>query len=590
MHRLFQTVYILLFIGFLSPLAHGQVDSTYYKLNQQLSEARKEKNFIKLGKAYYLLGLYEEKNFTKADNSFEYFTNAKQYFDVNQDTLMSKTVDLAIANRYQKSGLYQEAIDLYDECIKYFSQNDRDTIHLAKVYYDLSHVYHEKGDVEKRMECLNKAEKLNAKAPYPYLKYDILLERIKSYESLNEIDSAIYIVNSIIEESLAADYLGGVSQGYYEMARLEKTRSNYSKALAAAKKSKDYLIYTPYDTHRRNLLRLLADLYNYTNNHSQAYFYENQYSVLNDSILTKEKIQSSNNLTLKYQLNEKNSDIKLLEIEKNYAENRNNQQRRMLYLLSAGLFLLLLLIYFIVNFYRQKMKSEDIIRQQDEKINVQRLKELEDQYQINNLQSMIEGQEIERERIARDLHDSLGGLLSAVKLQFDSVQTKNEEIGELKEYTTANKMLDLAVEEVRSISQNLQPGSLSRMGLIPALRDLFNRFDGDTYPDVDFQTYDVPEKIDNMIALSIYRIIQELYYNTIKHAQATEVLLQINRDGDELIIQFEDDGIGYDPENLKRKGMGLENIRSRIQYLKGDMEVDAMPDEGTSVLLNLRYK
>ena len=207
------------------------------------------------------------------------------------------------------------------------------------------------------------------------------------------------------------------------------------------------------------------------------------------------------------------------------------------------------------------------------------------------MQSMLEGQEIERERIAKDLHDSLGGLLSTIKLQFDSVKTKVEPVTELSEYKSANKMLDTAVAEVRSISQNLQPGALVKLGLIAALKDLFNRFDDEHYPDIDFQYYNLPEKIDTMVSLSIYRIIQELLHNTIKHAKANEILIQLNKEDDELVIQYEDDGKGFDIVNLQRKGMGLENIKSRVNYLKGEISFDAKEGEGTSVLIqHIKYK
>ena len=261
-----------------------------------------------------------------------------------------------------------------------------------------------------------------------------------------------------------------------------------------------------------------------------------------------------------------------------------------MYILTAGLLLLLALLYYIINFYRQKLLADEIINGQKQEIAQQKIRELEDNIKISSMQSMLEGQEIERERISKDLHDSLGGLLSTIKLQFDSVKAKVDTVNNLKEYRSANKMLDTAVEEVRSISQNLQPGSLMKLGLIPALKDMFNRFDEDIYPEIDFQVYDIPEKLPNMIALSIYRVIQELLHNTIKHAEANEVLIQINKENDELVIQFEDDGKGFDIDNLKRKGMGLENIRSRINYLKGQINFDSKLGEGTSVLIHVRYK
>ena len=101
---------------------------------------------------------------------------------------------------------------------------------------------------------------------------------------------------------------------------------------------------------------------------------------------------------------------------------------------------------------------------------------------------------------------------------------------------------------------------------------------------------EMPDKIDKMISLSVYRIIQELLNNSLKHAQATEILIQINTEDNELVIQYEDDGIGFDQNNLKRKGMGLENIKSRVNYMQGSLIMDSEQDEGMSVLIRIKYQ
>jgi len=200
---------------------------------------------------------------------------------------------------------------------------------------------------------------------------------------------------------------------------------------------------------------------------------------------------------------------------------------------------------------------------------------------------MINGEERERERIAKDLHDSLGGLLSTVKLQFDNFKAKINGHHHIEQYTKASNLLDDAVEEVRSISRNLQPTALKRLGLVPAIKDLINRFDDPDMPEIYFQTYDVASDINELTALSIYRVVQELLTNSLKYAQAKEILLQLNGENDELYLQYEDDGIGFDVDNPPKKGMGLDNIFSRINYLKGQIQMDSKPGEGISVIARI---
>ena len=161
---------------------------------------------------------------------------------------------------------------------------------------------------------------------------------------------------------------------------------------------------------------------------------------------------------MKYGTKDIKSNIELLKIEKEYADKRNQIQRRTLYILVFGLLLLMLSIYFIIKFYSDRIKSTRIITEQKEEINQQKIRELEDNIKMSSMRSVIEGQEIERERIAKDLHDSLGGLLSTIKLQFDNVRSKRNDLSDMKEYNQAHKLLDTAVDEVRTISRNLQPG------------------------------------------------------------------------------------------------------------------------------------
>ena len=214
---------------------------------------------------------------------------------------------------------------------------------------------------------------------------------------------------------------------------------------------------------------------------------------------------------------------------------------------------------------------------------------LEDELQINSMQSMIAGQEVERERIAKDLHDSLGGLLSTIKLQVERIRLGEGGAGRSPEVNKATDLLDVAVSEVRTISQDLQPGALKRLGLVPAINDLVNRYQSSSGPEISFQHYGIPTVLDQNLALSIYRIVQEILNNAIKHAEASEIFVQLNREEDSIVIHIEDDGKGFDPDK-KYESMGLENIRSRVNYLRGSLEIDSREGIGTSFIIHISTK
>ncbi len=579
-----------IFFGLMTLSLFGQSPpdkSTKYKqLNKNLTEAQKANNREMLAQAYYDLAKFEEENFDKSGNALRYYTYAQQYYNLLKDSTMLCLTSRAIGNLYLKSGFYSEALDALSSALDY-AIKIKDEKSETKILFDISKVYQEKGDVEKELNYLTKAMHLNEKLKDTILQIKFLLRKAHSYQQLNEKDSALIVTMKAIKLSDMIKNKSSMSQALFVLGNFNFEMGNFKKAIKYFSDAEHFTTQKPYNNHRKNIYKKLAECYEAQRDYEKAYLYTKRYASLNDSILNMSRIESINSNAVKYETREREREIAMLEIKNKMAEKKNTEKTVFTYILLGGLVLLLGFVYFLITFFRTKIETEHIINEQKQKIHLQKIRELEDNIKISSMQSMIEGQEVERERISKDLHDSLGGLLSTIKLQFDSVQSKVKEVSKLKEYKSANKMIDHAVNEVRTISRNLQPGALTRLGLIPAINDLVNRFESDAYPDIDFQHYDVPDNLPTMVSLSIYRIIQELLHNAIKHAHASEILIQINSEGDEILIQFEDDGIGYDPNNVRSGGMGLENIKSRIDYLKGQISVNSNKGEGTSTMIRL---
>ncbi len=582
------TIYICLVI-----VASGQFNKdsiySYRDLNKILELARANNDQKTLAEVYIKLADYEGDVFAEYEKSFEYYKRALDYFKINRDTNGVYETNFAIAKRYTDAGFYEESINILQNLAGIYI-NKNYSSKLANVYFELNKAYKFKGDNEKSIDYLKKAATLNSSLNDTSLLIKILFDKIQTFEASFELDSALITAYQVF--NLSTDMINKemAAKSLFHIGYVNKMQKDYPKAIKYLSKSELILPYQPFSDLRKFIYKEMSEVYTLTGNDYQGYQYLLKYSQLNDSILNKNRLETFTNLALKYGTKEKQSSIELLRIEKQYAEERNKSQRRTLYILAIGLFIVTLSIYFIIKFYNQRITTTRIITEQKEEINQQKIRELEDNMQMSSMRSVIEGQETERERIAKDLHDSLGGLLSTIKLQFDNVRTKREDLNDLKEYNQAQKLLDTAVEEVRTISRNLQPGSLHELGLVPAIKDLINRFEGDNYPDIDFQYYKMPDKMDKMLSLSIYRIIQELLTNTIKHANASEILIQINTEEDELVIQYEDDGIGFDPDNLKRKGMGLENIYSRVNYLYGNIVLESAKSQGMSVMIRIKYQ
>jgi len=580
--KISHTLLLLLFFALSANVFFAQANID--QLNEQLTKAREAKDFEALANVYMAIADYEKERYSNHEKAFDYYTRAQEYFKLVQDSVKYYSVKQKIANHFRLNGQFAEALNNYKESIK-FLKSSKDYDQLANCYLDIAILHSKNENFDKQIKYLDSILMLKNKEPDTLFNIKFNFEKIKYFETVLDQDSAKTLCRRTYELSEKIDDDFNKGKSLFILGKYEFKAGKRKEALVLFKKAEEFLKNRSLDPIKLELYNQLALVYEGQKKYSDANYYIKRYSELNDSLLNRDRTEAINNLSFKYEAREKNNAIKLLEKENELVQNVNNQQRRALYVLGAGLALLALAIYFIIQFYRTKIQADTIISKQRDRLDKQKIKDLENEVKISSMQSVIEGQELERERIAKDLHDSLGGLLSAVKLQFEKVRT-NEDYNN-GEFDNAQNLLDTAVDEVRSISRNLQPGSLKNMGLVAAINDLVNRYVGDTYPDIDFQHYNISRDMDNMLATSIYRIIQELLNNAIKYAKASEIIMQLNKEDDEVVISFEDDGVGFNTKSFE-KGMGLENVQSRVKYLKGDLQIDSQENVGTSYLIRVK--
>jgi two-component system NarL family sensor kinase len=200
---------------------------------------------------------------------------------------------------------------------------------------------------------------------------------------------------------------------------------------------------------------------------------------------------------------------------------------------------------------------------------------------------IIEAEERERKRIASDLHDGVGQLFSTVKMNLDSLigrmdLSKKEDQG-LAEKTMA--MVDESCREVRTIAHQMMPNVLLKMGLASAVRDFINKIDSDRLK-VVLETFGLTERLDNNVEIVLYRVIQESVNNVIKHAGANLLDIQLVREDDGVSVTIEDNGKGFDTaDRSKFDGIGLKNIATRIEYLKGTVDISSAVNKGTLIAI-----
>ncbi|SFM62458.1 Signal transduction histidine kinase [Algoriella xinjiangensis] len=259
-----------------------------------------------------------------------------------------------------------------------------------------------------------------------------------------------------------------------------------------------------------------------------------------------------------------------------YIQELNYKNKINKYYIVLIVFFVILLL-FLFYFLKQRTKS---MKQREELYNLELEKERQNS-KISTLTALLDGQELERARLARDLHDGLGGLLSGTKIQLTHLNDKiNEQVK--PDLDKSIHQLDGAVDELRRVAHNLMPDLLIKYGLEEALKEYAIRMSNDQL-DVDVQFLSYTDSLNKETQLFVYRIIQELVNNAIKHANASQIIIQFVEDSN-YTITVEDDGKGFDINDLKlNQSAGLHNIQSRVEFLKGTLNIHSEENLGTSI-------
>ncbi|MFN1219267.1 ATP-binding protein [Chryseobacterium kwangjuense] len=308
-------------------------------------------------------------------------------------------------------------------------------------------------------------------------------------------------------------------------------------------------------------------------NQKDAFSWLKKYSSLNDSLHTE---------NLKLEISRYESKFNTKEKERLIAEKQLEITKKNFYLWIFGIviFVLLLLTVFAIFYFTNKK----ILAEQRE-INLhQKLRETHQAEELKITKAVLDGEERERERIAKDLHDGLGGLLAVLKINMSNWATHNTP-DQAPGFSKMLGQVDTSIFELRRMARNLMPASLNNFGLEPAIRDLCDLYVRNDL-NIDFLPVNMTNEIPQNIQTNIYRIVQELLSNAVKHSEATRIILQCSQSGTDFYITIEDNGKGID-ETAKSNGMGMNNLQNRVSYLKGKMEIISEKNEGTLINIQL---
>ncbi len=561
---------------------HGNFDSSEFYLSKAINQFTliKDKKGTASCKMGFGLNMYDQSKFKEA---LTYFLDALKIREQIKDKKGIATTYTWIGNVYN-TGLHKpnEAVEYYNDALKIYSELN-DEKGLASSYNNL-------GNVNYFLQKYKEAQTY-------YIKSSELKEKLNdkkglsnTYNNLGNVSAALkdfdkainYFNNALIIYEEFGDNAGVVSE-YINMGNVCFDQKNYKKSIDYNLKALGLAKAIGYREGLREASYELAICYEEIDNDTKALEYFKFSTAMNDSILNKDFNDQIVEMETKYQTDKKELEnkelkslntIKELEIEK---QKQGNFTRTIVIISIIGLLILLSIAG--LAFYRKKQVeqkaalNEELSRQKDIRA-----------------KAIIEAEEKERIRIAKDLHDGVGQLLSAAKLNLSSLESKLKISEPDQEIALKNalSLVDDSVKEVRTVSHNMMPNTLLKLGLASAVKEFITKIQGMPNLKVNLEIVGLDNRLEQEKETVLYRVIQEIVANIIKHARASELTLQLIKDEKELTIIIEDNGVGFDTNEINSfEGIGLKNIISRIEFINGSVHFDSTPGRGTNVIVEV---
>lgn len=514
----------------------GLYENALKKMIQSLKIATAHQLTKHLSDVYINLGLlYTYKRDTLKALSY-YKTNEKIARDNDlKDNLLAihinvgglirdKNRPLAIEHHLKAYKIAQELDDVNTQCDI--------LINLGTIYideYDLQ-------KTEKALNCIKKAEKLA--------------------EILNNKDKYFYIYFN----------LGGI---YKSQKKYSESIKYYKKALALTQKGFN-------KEQKASLYKAISGYYTEVGQYKEALGYQKKHYELQDSLFSVAKSKAFDDIITKYEVDKKNLKINLLSKEKVIESNKKRGFIGLAFLLFLG-------IIVVIVFYRNRIRTQKIIRKNELILAEQEKKQLEKDRELKHVLGLVEGQDQERNRIAKEIHDGVGGELAGIKLQLSSLQSKNPDIHLNETIQQIGKVFG----ELRAISHNLSSNYIANRTLENLLGELRDNYQNRGLFQIDVYCFpdDILLELPSDAVHHLYRIFQELLSNIEKHAQAQHVSLSITQHNDRINIMVEDDGIGF--ETHEAKGIGIKNIEERLTSINGQMTIESELGHGTCVIIDV---
>ena len=562
------------------------------------------------GKSAYVLLLANLT--TNFELACQWGDTAVYYFKKNNNDLWSGNALRAIGTKAQRTNKNDLAIRYLQESLTYFDKA-HDTVMMAQNYVSLALLYHNNlMDYAKGLQYGHEGLTLieSQHTSQPILLWRAINAIAISYDDLKEWDNALAYHERNLDfddPKYKSTTFNNIGNTLRKKGEFVKAETFFRQSLVLIKSDDNDSYATTYDlaTYYFNLAQVNADLKNMKMalfyNDSSLYYadksknteklrdsYEFAYQInqkqgnfkkafeyvkhlmeIKDSVLNKDKAEIIYEMESRFQTEKKELRIVQLQNETLTKDLELQSTHTIVWWIIAAVVFISALVFALLKRHQFKLR-------------LARVNEHEE-LQRQRFSAVIEAEENERARVAKDLHDGLGQLLSVAKLNLTAVAfPPNDAQGQL--LNNSIKILDQATQEVRSISHNLMPAALMELGLKEALEDMILKINESKLLNIKFRVAGIEDRLPAPIEVAVYRIIQEVINNMIKHSRADQIEVNVVGKGNTLHLSISDNGVGFEKEMItKSKGLGWKSVFSRIAMLKGNIEVDTQPGKGTNI-------
>ena len=517
-----------------------------------------------LGNAYYYFSNYEK--------SLSNYLKALELNELIKDDYGIAKNTGNIGNIYEKLNQNEKALSYYFQSLKTNEKIDN-PVSVANVYMNIGLIYHNINN-----DSLNIVYQQKAVEIFANLNRNMELGKAYnnlavSYEAQNDFTQALTFNKKALKKREEVGDIYGQTISIHNIGYCNYRLGNYKEAILNFEQSLEYALENNYAFMVSKNYNSLSLTYEALGNYEKAHSYFKQHSLVKDSLYTIESAEKISEIETKYQTEKKEAENKQLKI-KNQLNNaeiiaKTAQQKIMLISFISIIITIILLTLFIL--YRRKIKTQKQL-QEEEKL---------------RFKAVIKAEEKERIRIAKDLHDGLGQLLSTAKLNVASLEGNVEKEDEFL-VKNASDLIDNAVKEVRNISHNMMPVALTQLGLVSAVEELISKMNHSGLLNVKFKVEDIENRLNSSIEIALYRVIQEILNNIIKHSQALEVFIYLKKEKERLTLEISDNGVGFNTDEIdKSEGIGWKNIFSRIAMLNGNINVKSVKEKGTNLMVSI---